>query len=99
MNTGVEIDSFVKEMENMEKAENEEKEEEAHDTYQQIIQQAMDRASGLISLSQAEFIKIAIPIWLQYDDTKTGWLDDLDFHMVVQDTMTLLSQNICLSEA
>ena len=28
MNTGVEIDSFVKEMENMEKAENEEKEEE-----------------------------------------------------------------------
>jgi hypothetical protein len=37
MNTGVEIDSFVKEMENMEKAENEEKEEEAHDTYQQII--------------------------------------------------------------
>ena len=62
MNTGAEIESFVKELENSDNVKKEETKVEINNA--QIIQQAKDRASGKIVLSKAEFIKMAIPIWL-----------------------------------
>jgi len=48
----------------------------------------MDKASGNINLDKETFFKITVPIWMEYDTDKKYELDDNDFFMVIQDTLT-----------
>jgi len=48
----------------------------------------MDKASGKINLDKESFFKITVPIWMEYDTDKKYELDDNDFFMVIQDTLT-----------
>ena len=56
------------------------------------LEQAKNIANGKIVLMKSNFLKLAMPLWSQYDEDNVKILDKEDFYMVAQDTVTGLSQ-------
>jgi hypothetical protein len=87
MNTGINADEVINELLKDQEAKEDSSAPEQAAT-DQIIAQAMDKATGKINLDKETFFKTAVPIWLEFDTDKKSELDDEDLFLVIQNTMT-----------
>ena len=62
------------------------------------LEQAKNIANGKLVLMKSNFLKLAVPLWAQYDEENTLQLDKEDFYMVAQDTVTEYSQTQSLKQ-